>query len=170
MPTLTVMALLLLRSRRRVPVGVDRAEVIGRDEARRFGAGKLAVAESDERVPPDRPADGEPPIPGHAGPGAQPLVDASGARSATEHYARDPLASPAAGLPRHAQTLRALVEPFDLPHVRLHAVGLHGGDRAHDEVGPDLAVVPLAVLVHPIELLGRGRHEELEEELPPVRV
>jgi hypothetical protein len=75
-----------------------------------------------------------------------------------------------AGLLGDPPAVGPLVQPFDLPHVGLHTGILQGGDRSHHEPRPDLAVVARAVPVHRVQLLRGGGYEELEEELPPVRM
>src|SRR6185369_16537836 len=99
------------------------------DQLRRVGTGELPVAESDQRIPPHRPADGEAMIARDARAGAEPLVDAGCARAPTEHDARDAVPSAAARLLRDPPAVGGVVEPLDLPDVGLDAGLLEGRDR-----------------------------------------
>src|SRR5262249_29122782 len=113
-------------------VDVDRVQVVVADLPRGLLARELAVAPAHQRVPPQRTADREAAIAGHAGARLQPLLHLRGVGAPPEHDADDARAAARTRLLGDPLAVGALVEALDLPHVGFDAGLLALGDRAHD--------------------------------------
>src|ERR687894_1890097 len=151
-------------------VDVDEAPVVLGDALGRGIAIHASVEVALERVPPDRPSDGEADVAGNAGPLSQPVIDRRVVGAPTQHHAHDAIAAVRANESRDRLTATAIVDTFDLPHVGLHTCGSKLFYRPHHQARPQLTVVAIRVTSHGIELPGLRRHQQLEEILASALV
>ena len=87
-----------------------------------------------------------------------------------EHHTPHVLASASPRRLGDADAVAALVEPLDLPDVRLDAARLELADRVDHESRPQLAVVAVGVAADGRQLLLLGGHQQLEQERATRRV
>src|SRR4051812_12531740 len=159
------------RSRRSL-VHLDEAQIVARDllgsglavEALRVGGVRL------HRLAEDRAADREADVAVETRACAQPLVDLVVRGAAAEHDARDAVAAFAAHELRDLVARLAVLDPLDLPDVRLDAAVLQLQDRLHHQLRTNLGVVAILAAGDGLELRGLRGNEQLEEVLAVMLV
>src|SRR5262245_14624783 len=144
-------------------VDVYETLVVGGDLLGGLLAAGAAVDERLQRIPPDRAPDREADVPGRAAPAPPPRAARLVVGPAPQDHAYDAVAPVPPGRRRDRLAVLARVDPLDLPDVRLHAGVLQLADRRVHQLGA-LLRVPLGLAAGRLDLLGRGGHEELEQE------
>src|SRR5262245_31170067 len=150
-------------------VDVDEPPVVGGDLLGGVLPREVAVDEPLQRVPPDRTTDREPDVAGHARAGPQPVVDRRVVRAAAQDDAHAAIAPAPAHGGRDRLAVLAPGEALDLPDVRLDAGLLQLADRGVHELRARLPV-PVLLAARGLDLLGRGRDQQLEQERAVVLV